>query len=101
VRILNSTLPNFIFADSLRNFGERMVSVPLTELTYKKAIEGGSGRALLFREMTFLIGGMLALLTIALWIYFGGTLLGSFIFVIVFGALPLIAVFKKRIHDKE
>lgn len=101
VRIFSTTLPSFIFADSLRHFGERMVSLPLTQLTYKKAIEGGSGRAILFRETTFLVGGLVALVTIALWIYFGGTLLTSFIFVIFFGALPLIAVFKRRIHDKE
>jgi predicted MFS family arabinose efflux permease len=101
VRIFNTTLPSFIFADSLRNFGERMVSVPLTELTYKKALEGGSGRALLFRETTFLIGSIVALLTISVWIYFGGTLIGSFIFVVFFGSLPLIAIIKRRIHDKE
>lgn len=101
VRIFNTTLPNFIFADSLRNFGERMVSLPLTELTYKKAIEGGSGRAILFRETTFLIGGFLALLTIGLWIYFGGSLLSSFIFVALYGSLPLIAVFRRRLHDEK
>lgn len=100
VRVVNTSLPNFIFADSLRNFGERMVSLPLTELTYKKAIEGGSGRAILFRETTFLIGGALALFAIAIWIYLGGSLLSSFLFVIVFGALPLIAVFKRRLHDR-
>lgn len=100
VRMVNLTLPNFIFADSIRNFGERMVSLPLTELNYKKAIEGGSGRAILFRETTFVIGGLLALSTLAIWVYLGGSLLTSFIFVMVYGSLPLIAVFKRRLYDK-
>lgn len=100
MRIVQKSLPIFVVADSIWNFGYRMVALPLNALTYKKAIEGGSARAILFRETTFIIGASLSLLILMAWIYLGGDLTGSFVIAAISATLPLVAIFRRRIHDK-
>lgn len=100
LRIAQKSLPIFVIADSIWNFGYRMVALPLNALTYKKAIEGGSARAILFRETTFIIGASLSLLILMVWIYLGGDLTGSFVIAAISATLPLVAIFRRRIHDK-
>ncbi|MCH7730265.1 MFS transporter [Patescibacteria group bacterium] len=100
LRILNKSFPVFIIADSLENFGQRMVNLPLNALTYKKALEAESAKAILFRETTMIMGALLVLLILIGWIYFGGNLTGGFVLAAIFSTFPLVAIFKKRIHDK-
>jgi len=95
------TIPTFILADSIWNFGKRMVSIPLDTLAYRKAQESESGKAILFRMTSVNAGAIVGLLVITLWVYLTGSLAGSFVIVALIAALPLVAVFKKRIHDKS
>ncbi len=100
IRLVQKSLPAFIVADTLWNFGQKMVVLPLRTLTYKKAVEGGSARAILFRETTMTIGGVASLLLFAVWIFLGGGFDKGFIMAAVLSMLPLVAVFKKRLYDK-
>ena len=100
IRIVKKSLPFFILADSVWNFGQRMVDLPLSTLTYKKGIEGGVARAILFRETAITIGGLLSLVLLIAWMLYGGRLEEGFMIAAVLSALPLIAVYKKRLQDK-
>ena len=96
LRLLGRSLGFFIAADSLWNFGQRMIGLPLNALTYKKAIEGKStGRAILFRETTLTIGSVFSLLLLLLWVSLGGCLSGAFVLAALFSLFPLIAVIGK------
>lgn len=99
LRILARSMSIFIIADSLWNFGQRMVGLPLNALTYNKAVEGSSARAILFRETAMLIGILISILLIIVWLLIGGGLMGSFLLAAIASTLPLIAVYKKRLHD--
>lgn len=101
IKAIGKSMSSFVLADSMWNFGEKMVILPLNALTYKKAIESGSARAILFRETTMLVGGVISLLLLAIWVFFGGGLRGGFIIAAILSVLPLIAVFKKRLYDKD
>jgi hypothetical protein len=70
-KALSQVVPILIFAESIRNIGERMLSMSLTNLSYKKANEGYAARALFFREVSLIIGAMLTLGTFGAWIYVG------------------------------
>ncbi len=100
LRILNKTFPFFVIADSIENFGARMVALPLNALTYKKAAEAEAAKAILFRETTLIIGAFIAILVLMVWISMGGNLAGSFILGAVFSTFPLLAIFKRKIHGK-
>lgn len=100
IRIVNKTLPSFILADSIRNFSQGMVALPLDALTYKKGIEGGTARAILFRATAFVIGNLLGLGMAIAWLLFGGNIGGVFLVAAVLSLLPLVAVYKKRLQNK-
>ena len=100
IKIVKKSVPAFILADSIWNFGQRMVSLPLNALAYKKGIEGGAARAILFRETTLTIGGLISLGILIIWMLYGGRLEDAFIIAAVFSTLPLIAVYKKRLENK-
>lgn len=100
IRIAQKSLPFFILADSIWNFGQRMVTLPLNALAYKKGVEGGAARAILFRETAITIGGLLSLTLLIVWMLYGGRLEGGFIVAAILSTLPLIAVFKKRLQNK-
>ncbi|MBU0572735.1 MFS transporter [Patescibacteria group bacterium] len=100
IRIIKKSLPIFILADSVWNFGQRMVELPLNTLTYKKGVEGGSARAILFRETAITIGGLLSLILLIVWMLYGGRLEEGFIIAAVLSTLPLIAVYKRKLQDK-
>jgi MFS family permease len=101
LRIVKKSLPVFILADSIWSFGQRMVAMPLNALTYRKALEAESAKAILFRETTLMIGALLSLFIMIVWTYLGGGLSGSFMLAAIFSTLPLVAVFKKRIRDTD
>jgi MFS family permease len=100
IRIINKSLPSFILADSVWNFGQRMVGLPLDTLTYKKGVEGGSARAILFRATAIIIGGLIGLTLFIFWLLGGGGIEGVFIIAAILSTLPLIAVYKKRLQNK-
>ena len=100
LRIVNKTFPIFVIADSIENFGARMVALPLNALTYKKAAEAEAAKAILFRETTLIIGALIVILVLMVWIYIGGNLAGSFILAAFFSIFPLLAIFKRKIHGK-
>ncbi|RLC32706.1 hypothetical protein DRH13_01305 [Candidatus Woesebacteria bacterium] len=100
IRIVKKSLPIFILADSIWNFGQRMVDLPLSTLTYKKGIEGGVARAILFRETAITIGGLLSLILLIVWMLYGGRLEEGFIIAALLSTLPLVAVYKKRFENK-
>lgn len=101
IKFIVRTFSGFVIADSLRNFGERMVEVPLSELSFKKAIEGISSYAIMFREIALLLGAASAILGLSAILYFGGELAGSFILAALLGTFPVIAVFKHKIYDRN
>jgi MFS family permease len=100
-RMLPRSISAFVSGDSIRNFGERMVTLPLNALTYKKALEAESAKAILFRETALMIGSFSSLLIFGLWVYFGGSLRSSFILAAIFALMPLVAVYKHRLTNQN
>lgn len=86
-------------ADTVRNFGQRMVSVPLNALSYKKALEAESAKAILFYETTQIIGVVTALVILIVLVLVGGSLKAGFIIAFFFSLLPMLSVYKKRLHN--
>jgi MFS-type transporter involved in bile tolerance (Atg22 family) len=101
VRAVGRNMVPFVFADSLWNFGQRLLYIPLDTLAYKKASEAESAKGILFRMISVNSGVILGLLVVIVWVYFTGNLSSSFYFVALLGALPLIAVLRGRIRDSK
>src|SRR4030043_1291713 len=59
LKSVSLSLPILVTADSIRNFGEKILSISLIEQTYKKASEAETAKAILFRELAMIIGGFL------------------------------------------
>jgi hypothetical protein len=97
LKLVSLNLPLLIVADSIRNLGEKLLAISLTELTYKKASEAESAKAILFREVSTVLGGLICLFFIAALTLLGFDLIKLFFFVAFFALLPLILVFKGRI----
>lgn len=100
-RLFSRSFRAFVVADTFRNFGQRMVSVPLNALSYKKALEAESAKAILFYETASIIGILISLILLSVWMFFGGDLAGSFVLASLFSLLPLVAVFKKKLRDSS
>lgn len=100
-RVFSRSFQAFVAADTFRNFGQRMVNVPLNALSYKKALEAESAKAILFFETTSIVGIFISLIFLSIWMYLGGDLAGSFVLASLFSLLPLVAVFKKRLRDSN
>ncbi len=100
-RAIGRNMLPFVFADSIWNFGRRLVYIPLDTLAYKKAREAESAKGILFRMISVNLGVILGLLVLIIWVYITGSLSSSFYFVALLGALPLIAVLKGRIRGTE
>lgn len=90
---------SFVLGDSIRNFGQRMVGVPLNMLSYKKASEGKSAQAILFYETNSIIGVTLSLLVVLILILLDKNLSVIFIVASFFGALPLISLADRKIKS--
>jgi MFS family permease len=100
IRFIDRSFTSFILADSLWNFGERMVILPLNALTYRKALESrGSATAILFRETTLIIGAVLLTLIMGALVIWGLDISVGFLIAAIFSTLPIIAVFKNRLRD--
>jgi hypothetical protein len=90
-------LPVLIIAESVRNFGDKLLSISLVELTYKKASEAETAKAILFRELAILIGGLICVILIGLTAVLGFDIRTLFLLISIVSLLPLISVYKKRI----
>jgi MFS family permease len=101
IKLFGRAAPIFVFADAIWQFGEGMVWMPLNILTYEKALEGGSGKAILFREFAIHAGFIASTLLLMIWILAGGSLSGGFIIAFLFSLLPLIAIISGSIHERK
>lgn len=106
-RTLTKHVPMLILADSIENFGQIMVKVPLNALSYKKAVEAESAKAILFRETAMTIGSVIAIVILISWLFIGALVEKEFLLNESFQAvgfiaaasslLPLIAIYRHRI----
>jgi hypothetical protein len=92
-----SAIPAFIFADSIRNFSHKLVGVPLTELSYRKAVEDSTGAAMLFREIGLTVGAIVTMFLMIILVYLNFSLSSAFVIAIMFALLPMVAVIRKKI----
>lgn len=97
LRVLGGSASLFVIADSVRHFSEKMVSLPLTAISYKKGLEGGVARAVMFREITVNLGGLFAILLAFVLIYAGLGLKEGFVIISVVMFIPLISVLLKKL----
>jgi hypothetical protein len=98
LKSVNSLTPNLILAETIRNFGEKTLSISLLDLTYRKAQEAETAKAILFREITVIIGTYVCLLLILISAVININLQGVFVIIALASLLPLIFVYKKRIN---
>lgn len=75
--------------DGFYRLAEQMIHIPLNVLSYQKAISGGTGRALYFREISLCVGSIIGL-TIAILIVFLGLPLWSVFLLASLGSLAPI-----------
>lgn len=99
VRVLGRSPLLFVAADALWRFAEGMVYLPLNVLSYEKALEGSTNRAMMFRELSINGGVLLILLILMIWVLLGLDLVWIFPLTALFSLLPLIPVMAGRIHQ--
>ena len=100
IKFLSTTPLFFIVADSMWQFGQRMVGLPLNALSYKKALDSdGSAAAILFRETALTMGSIFALSVLCIFFFFGYSIRASFILAAVFSILPLLSVLRGSLND--
>jgi hypothetical protein len=61
-----------IGVDGFYRVSEQMIQIPLNVLSYQKAIDGGTGQALYFREISLCLGSITALILalVIIWLNF-------------------------------
>lgn len=77
--------------DSLYRVTEQMLTVPLNVLSYKKAVDGGTGQALYFREISISIGAVVSLLLAGVLVFFNLPLWTVFILASLGVLAPIFA----------
>lgn len=97
LRAVSKTPALFVLADSLRHFSDKLVGMPLLELTYKKGVEDYVGKAILFRGIATGIGSLIGIVIIFVVVYLGIGLRGGFYAIAVMSLLPLVAIIRKRL----
>jgi len=80
-----------IGVDGLYRMTEQMLTVPLNVLSYKKAVDGGTGQALYFREISITIGSLVSLLLVAILVFFNLPLWTPFILASLGALAPIFA----------
>jgi MFS family permease len=87
----------FVVADTSWNLGQRMVSLPLNALSYRKATKRGrTAYSIMFRELAITIGPLVTMLIFSLVLLAGGGLESIFVIAGLFSLFPLVAIFRKR-----
>lgn len=80
-----------IGVDGLYRVTEQMLTVPLNVLSYKKAIDSGTGQALYFREISISIGAITSLLIAGVLVFFNLPLWVVFILASLGALAPVFA----------
>jgi MFS family permease len=87
----------YILSDTVRGFGERILDLSLDELSYKKASEGRTGAALMFREFGSSLGAVLGILMLMVIVSITTAFSVSFIALSVVALSPLLLVMAKKV----
>lgn len=94
-RIFARTPGMIIGVDTFYRVANQMLIIPFSVWTYQKALEGGTGQALYFREISLTLGAIFALLMAGVILIFGANLETLFILAAISALLPLLVVKKK------
>ena len=79
-----------------------MVGLPLSVLTYKKALDGsGTATAMLFREIALAVGGITAVVLSVVVFLAGAKLEYVFLLAVIFSIFPLMATIKGELEFKN
>ncbi|MFC1727781.1 MFS transporter [Patescibacteria group bacterium] len=96
-RIFTRNIGAFFSLDIADRITDTMVAIPLQVSTYQKALDGHStGRAVLFREISYTIGGFITCLILIIWVILGIELKWFFLVSVVASFLPILSVKKVR-----
>lgn len=94
-RIFARTPGAIIGVDTFYRVADQMIMIPLSVWTYQKALEGGTGQALYFREISLTLGAIFALLVAGVILIFGANFETLFVLAAISALLPLLVVKKK------
>ena len=94
-RIFARTPGAIIGVDTFYRVADQMLVIPFSVWTYQKALEGGTGQALYFREISVTFGTIFALLMAGIMLIFGANLETLFILAAIGSLLPLLIIKKK------
>jgi MFS family permease len=97
VRLIAVSPVFYIFSDTVRGFGERIVDLSLDELSYRKASEGRTGAALMFREFGISLGAAIGILLLMVVVSFTEVLSVSFVVAFVAALSPLLLVYSRKV----
>lgn len=81
-----------IVVDTFYRVTEQMLTIPLDVLSYQKAIEGGTGQALYFREISITFGAIFFLFLAAVLVFLNLPLWSTFVLASVGALMPLLIV---------
>lgn len=95
VRIFTRTPGAIVGVDAFYRLTDQMLTIPLLVWTYQKALEGGTGQALYFREISITLGTIFALFLAEVIILFGASLEVLFVLAAISALLPLLVVKRK------
>jgi MFS family permease len=99
VRLFWNGIGFFVIAESVANFGGCMQGIAFNEFTYKKAKETDDmSSAILFREISLIIGGLILIFIMFTWLVVIKDLKYSFLVPAIGSMTPFIYVFHKIRH---
>lgn len=93
-RIFARSAGLIIIVDTFYRVTEKMLIIPLDVLSYRKAIEGGTGQALYFREISLTFGAMFFLFLAAVLVLLSLPLWTTFVLASIGALMPLLIVRK-------
>ena len=92
-RIFTKSVGVFFSLDVADRVTDTMVAIPLQVSTYSKALLGRStGRAVLFRELGYTLGGLITCVLLIGWVLLGLELKSFFLVAVVASFLPVFSV---------
>ena len=97
LKTVSINVPVLVVAESIRTLGEKMLSINLMELTYKKAKESVTAKAILFRELSIIVGSFICIFIVAVSVLVGISLNSLFFPISLIALFPLISVLKRKI----
>lgn len=91
-RIFARSANLIIIVDTFYRVTGQMLTIPLDVLSYRKAIEGGTGQALYFREISLTFGAMFFLFLAAVLVLLNLSLWTTFVLASIGALMPLLIV---------